>query len=318
MKKSLVIGATGGIGRSTVKALSEDGVFVNVLARSKSKAEKYFKEINNVEIIEGDASSAEDLSKAINGCETLYYCLNVPYDKWEKQVLKLLNVSLNAAADNKVKFVFSGNVYNYGHAQYNPVNEKHSHNAHTKKGKIRIQMEKLIKQFSSEKGLIYTIVRMPDFYGPFVINGFSEKVFQNALLGKSLFWIGDKNVAIEYIFIEDAGKAMAAAGESPKGNNKEFNVPAVEPTTNRFFLDEISKQGAKNSKITIMNSNIVFRLMGLFSPVVKELFEMLYLKREELILDGSLFKETFGFLPATTYEEGIKKTLSWTKNFYNL
>ena len=236
MSKSLVIGATGGIGRSTVKALSEKNIYVNILARSKSKAEKYFHDIKNITIIEGDAGNPSDLKEAIKDCSTLYYCLNIPYDKWEHLAVKLLTFSLNAAVDVKARFVLAGNVYNYGHAQYNPVDEKHPKSAHTKKGKIRNEMENLIKIYSKEKDLNYTIVRMPDFYGPFVINGFSEKVFQNALKGKTLQWIGDKNIPIEYIFIEDGGKAMVTAGESEKGINKEFNIPAVHPTTTKTFL----------------------------------------------------------------------------------
>jgi len=45
---------------------------------------------------------------------------------------------------------------------------------------------------------------------------------------------------------------------------------------------------------------------------------MLYLKREELILDGTKFKNTFGFLPGTTYDEGVKKTFEWVKAFYKV
>jgi nucleoside-diphosphate-sugar epimerase len=63
---------------------------------------------------------------------------------------------------------------------------------------------------------------------------------------------------------------------------------------------------------------LIFTLFGLFNKVIKEVYEMLYLKREELILDGTKFKNTFGFLPSTTYEEGVKKTFEWVKTFYKV
>ena len=316
--KCLVVGATGGIGRSAVKALVENGNHVRVLVRSKQKAEKYFFGLNNIEIFEGDATKSADLTKAIKGCSTLFYCANTLYTEWIEKARPLLKVSLDAAAEANARFVFPGNVYLYGHAQYNPVDEKHPHAAHTVKGKIRVEMEETIKKYSSEKGLQITIVRFPDFYGPFVVNGFSEKAYQNPLAGKSILWIGAKNVPLEYIFIEDAGKCIVAAGLSEQGINQEYNVPATTPITNNDYLGLISKVGGANSKLQILNSNFIFSIMGFFNKLIKEVAEMLYLKRKELILDGTKFKNTFGFLPSTTYEEGVKKTFEWVKSFYKV
>lgn len=316
--KCLVVGATGGIGRSTVKALVENGNHVRAFVRNRHKAEKYFFGMNNVEIFEGDATKPADLSKAIKGYSSLFYCANTLYTEWIEKARPLLKVSLDAALEAKARFVFPGNVYLYGHAQYNPVDEKHPHAAHTVKGKIRVEMEETIKKYSSEKGLQFTIVRFPDFYGPFVVNGFSEKAYQNALAGKSIQWIGAKNVPLEYIFIEDAGKCIVAAGLSEQGINQEFNVPATSPITNNNYLGLISKLGGANSKLQILNSNLIFSMMGFFNKLIKEVVEMLYLKREELILDGTKFKNTFGFLPSTTYEDGVKKTFEWVKSFYKV
>lgn len=316
--KSLVVGATGGIGRSAVKELIETGNEVRAFVRNRHKAKKYFLGLGGVEIFEGDAAKIEDVKKAMIDCSTLFYCGNVLYTEWIEKARPILKVSLDAAAETNARFIFPGNVYIYGHAQYNPVDEKHPHAAHTIKGKIRIEMEETIKNYSKEKGLRYTIVRLPDFYGPFVVNGFSEKVYLNALAGKSLRWIGAGNIPIEYVFIEDAGKCFVVAGLSAKGINEEFNVPAAKTITSTEYLDLISKAGGKNSKIQILNSKLIFSIIGFFNPLVKEVAEMLYLKQEKLLLDGTKFKNTFGFLPSTGYEDGIRKTFEWVKNFYSV
>lgn len=317
-EKCLVVGATGGIGRAAVKAIVEKDSPVRVLVRSKQKADKYFFGMKNVEILEGDASKPVDLKKAIKGCSSLFYCANVPYTDWIEKTRQLLKFSLDAAVEAKARFIFPGNVYIYGHAQYNPVDEKHPRAAHTVKGKIRIEMEEMIKKYSSEKGLEFTIVRFPDFYGPYVVNGFSEKAYLNSIEGKSLQWIGAKDVPLEYIFIEDAGKCLVDAGLSEKGINQEFNVPASNPITNKDYLELISKFGGANSKFQILNSTLIFTMIGFFNKLIKEVAEMLYLKREELILDGTKFKNNFGYLPSTSYEEGVKKTFEWVKAFYKV
>jgi nucleoside-diphosphate-sugar epimerase len=159
---------------------------------------------------------------------------------------------------------------------------------------------------------------MPDFYGPFVINSFYEKFFINALKGKPLQWFGDLDAPIEFIFIDDGGKAMVAAGNSEKSIGESFNVPGYKETTAREFLNEIARQGNAGSKVKAINSEFVVGLAGIISDMAREFKEMMYLKQEKLVLDGTKFKNTFGELPATPYEEGIMKTLNWTKNYFEL
>jgi len=314
----LILGFTGGIGRAVALALSKRDIMIRVLVRDRKKASKYTEGLNNLEIIVGDAARSEDLRKAFNGVQVVHYCINMPYNLWEEKALRLLKHCVDAAIKYKTKIIFPGNVYVYGHAKYNPVDEKHPHGAHTNKGHIRMEMEEMLALAKKDDGLKYTIVRMPDFYGPFVINGFSEQLFINATKGKPMRWVGKIDVDVEMIFIEDGGEAMVMAALSDKSNGEVFNIPGIDITTSRKLLQEIVAQAESKSKFSTMNSDFIFKAIGLFNPVVKELVEMLYLKREKLILNGQKFIDTIGPLPATDYSDGIKKTLIWTKKFYNL
>jgi nucleoside-diphosphate-sugar epimerase len=314
----LILGFTGGIGRAVALALSKRNIPMKALVRDKTKAEKYVVGLNNLTLIEGDASNPADLEKAFKGIDIVYYCINIPYPQWEKHALSLLSKSVEAAIKHKVKFIFPGNVYVYGHARYNPVNEEHPHAAHTIKGQIRMEMEEMLAIARKERGLDYAIIRMPDFYGPFVLNTFSEQVYINALKGKTLQWIGDLDIETELIFIEDGGEAMVIAAVEDKSNGEVFNVPGSETTTARKYLAEIVNQANSNSKISTINGDWIFTLFGLFNPMIKEVQEMLYLKREKLILDGSKFKKTFTKLPATDYATGVNRTLNWAKDYYNI
>lgn len=314
--KHLIIGFTGGIGRATAKALLEKGESLVALVRSLEKAKKYAEGLAEIEFIQGDAANLSDVEKALENCSTIYYCTNVPYPNWQAEARELLSVSITASINQKAKFVFPGNVYVYGKAQQTLVNEGHPHAASTKKGKIRIEMEQMLVRANKEHGLRYCIVRMPDFYGPYVINGFSEKFFQNALRGKKLQWFGGLNVPIELIYIEDGGEAMAIAGLSGQADGMQFNVSGSAETTAKKYLKEISNQGGKHSKISSINFEFLVAIAGLFNPMAKEFKEMMYLKSERLIMTGELFRTTFNTFPSTPYEEGIRKTLEWTKNFF--
>lgn len=314
----LILGFTGGIGRAVALALSKRNLPVRVLVRNIEKAKKYATGLKNLEFIEGNADNPEDLEKAMSGIGIVYYCVNVPYHQWEKDAIRLFSNCLNAAIKHKAKFVFPGNVYVYGHAKYNPVDEKHPHVAHTKKGQIRIEMEDMLAAANKEKGLDYCIVRMPDFYGPYVVNSFSEKLYISALKGKSVDWIGDLDVEIELIYIEDGGEAMVMAALSEKRSGEILNLPGSQIITARKYLSMIVEQAGTKSKIGTLNAEWLFVVLGIFIPVIKEVREMLYLKREKLILDGSKFDKLIGSRPKTDYATGIRNTLNWVRDFYGI
>jgi len=314
----LILGLTGGIGRAVALALSKRDIPIRALVRNKEKAMKYIQGLRNIELFEGDAANEQDVANAMQDVSVVYYCVNVPYPQWEELALKLFHNCLSNAVKNYVKLIFPGNVYVYGHARYNPVDEKHPHAAHTKKGQIRMEMEEMMALARKDKGLDYAIVRMPDFYGPFVINSFSEELYINAIKGKNLRWIGNLDAEVELIYIEDGGEAMVQVAMQEKSSGEVFNIPGSEITTARKYLTEIAKQAGSKSRPSTLNANLIFDILGVFMPMIKEVKEMLYLKREKLILDGSKFKNQFGSIPSTNYATGISQTLEWVKDFYQL
>lgn len=315
-RKHLILGITGGIGHAVAMALHKRGIRAKALVRNPQKAQKYIAELANIELLQGDAANIPDLEKAFEGIDTVYYCINIPYPQWSENAYDLLSVSIQLATKLGVRFVFPGNVYVYGQTQKNPVDEKHPWAAHTKKGQIRIKMEELIRRQHQKHNLSYAIIRMPDFYGPFVINGFSEQLFINALKGKSMRWIGNLEVETEFIFIEDGGEAMVLAALDKEFNNHEYNVPGYQPVKARQFLSNISELARKNSKITTMNTDLLFSVIGLFMPIIREVKEMLYLKRERLLLDGSAFLKKFPNYKPHNYNQGIESTLQWARKYY--
>jgi nucleoside-diphosphate-sugar epimerase len=313
---NVILGATGSLGRAAVNSLIKSNESVKAFVRNKSKAERYFNVASEkIKIVSGDASKEKDIVKASEGADNIYYCINIPYQRWEMEARELLKITISAALKVNARLIFPGNVYVYGLPDYNPVDEKHPWKAHTKKGKIRIEMEKALKIAKEKNGLKYTVIRMPDFYGPYVINGFYEKIFFNSLEGKTIQWYGDMDIPMEFIYIDDAGEAMVCAALSADSGGDEFNLPGYSVTTAREFLQEIAGQAGKGSKIKTINSSFIIGLGGLFSPLAREFKEMLYLKQIKLILNGNKFSDAFGSLPATPYKEGIAKTLEWAKKF---
>lgn len=305
----LVVGATGGLGHWVVEKLLDRKNHVRVMMRNLAKTPK-FSNMEQVEVVQGDASNIDDVKKAVKGVEAVYYCANVPYQEWKLKVIPMLQNIIDGAREDKVKVLFPGNVYVYGHAQSDLVQEDHPFAAHTQKGKIRIRMEQMLNDVWKSEKVPYTIVRFADFYGPFVVNDLYAPIFRNALQGHPMTWYGRLDVPIEFAYIEDAAEALVMAGLENGTSGESYNVPGADVTTPRRWLELVASTAGTKAKIRTV-PKFMIALAGIPKPQVREFCEMLYLKGERLILDGTKFRNKFGRIPTTPYEVGIKKTLDW-------
>jgi uncharacterized protein YbjT (DUF2867 family) len=75
IKRVLVTGATGYIGGRLVLPLLEAGYQVRVMARDASRLDGR-SWLERVEVIEGDVSKPETLSKALEGIDVAYYLIH--------------------------------------------------------------------------------------------------------------------------------------------------------------------------------------------------------------------------------------------------
>ncbi len=305
----LVLGATGGIGHWVVEKLLDRKNYVRIMVRDPTRA-KTFSNMEQVEILQGDAVNIDDVRKAVAGTDPVYHCVNVPYQEWKSKVIPMLQNTITAATESAAKIVFPGNVYVYGHIQSELVREDHPFAAYTRKGKIRIRMEQMLNDAWKSEKVPYTIVRFPDFYGPFVVNDIYAPIFRNALQGRPMAWYGRLNVPIEFAYIEDAAEALVMAGLDNGTSGESYNVPGADVTTPRRWLELVASTAGTKARIRTVPKFMV-ALAGIPNSQVREFYEMLYFKRERLILDGTKFGKTFGKIPTTPYKDGIKKTLDW-------
>jgi hypothetical protein len=74
-KPTLVVGATGRVGRKVVEQLLEQNKTVRALVRSQNKARELFGETTDVELVVADLGKYQDytsvLDKAVEGCESI-------------------------------------------------------------------------------------------------------------------------------------------------------------------------------------------------------------------------------------------------------
>jgi nucleoside-diphosphate-sugar epimerase len=130
----------------------------------------------------GDAMSAADVAAAA-GVSVIVHAVNPPgYRNWGKLVLPMLDNTIAAARANGARIVLPGTVYNFGPDAFPDLRETSPQNPVTAKGRIRVEMERRLREAAStEVGLL--IVRAGDFFGPKAGNNWFSQGLVKAGLG---------------------------------------------------------------------------------------------------------------------------------------
>ncbi|PLR97553.1 SDR family NAD(P)-dependent oxidoreductase [Bacillus sp. T33-2] len=309
MVKTLVLGASGGMGYSIVKELSSRGIAVTAFARTRNKLEKLFAKDPNVTIYAGDVFKMEDLQAAARGVDIIFQSANIPYQEWDQNLPTLMGNIIKTAQDQSAKLAIIDNIYAYGRSAGKKVNETTPKVPHTRKGKIRLQLEKTVKQ----SGVPAVIAHFPDFYGPNAENTILQYTLQNVVKNKKSMFVGDKSIAREFIFTPDGAKAIVNLALNDQAYGQNWNIPGYDVITGKELIKTIRQLTGYEKGVSTVTKNMI-RLLGLFNSGMREVVEMYYLNEEPVVLNGEKYEKQIGPLPRTPYREGLKQTLAHMKN----
>ncbi|PLR86640.1 SDR family NAD(P)-dependent oxidoreductase [Bacillus sp. V33-4] len=309
MKNALVLGASGGMGYSIAKELSNRGIKVTAFARTKKKLEQLFDNDPNVSVFAGDIFNKEDLRNAAKGVDTIFQSANIPYPDWEKKLMGFMSNIVKTAKDHSAKLVIVDNIYAYGRSSGIKVTEQTAKNPHTKKGKIRLEVENMVKQ----SGARALIAHCPDFYGPNAKNTLLHFTFQSAVKNKKSMFIGDQSIQREFIYTPDGAKAIVNLALSKEAFGQNWNIPGYGVITGKEIVKMIREITGYQRSVATVSKNMI-RFLGLFNSTMREVVEMFYLNEEPVVLDGEKYEQYIGSLPRTPYSEGIKATIEYIKS----
>jgi nucleoside-diphosphate-sugar epimerase len=314
MATHCVLGVTGAIGYWCARQLLDRGERVVALTRNPAGARERFPEdLSQLEIVHGDALDASAVRHVADGAATLIHGVNVPLGLWEDPLqgrAALLRVSIDAAIAAGARLVFPANVWVYGHTYVPLLFEGHPFAADTTKGRAAVKLESMLAEARRERGLSYSIIRLPDLYGPFVASALYRSLFQNALAGSTLTWYGSLDAPLELVHVADAASALLQVGLDPDVHGRAFNLPGPEETTARKWLTLLAECAGTRSHPRAIPSPII-AIAGWFNHEAHEMHELLYLKTRRLILEGRRYSDRYGSYPATSYVNGIRDTLDW-------
>ena len=301
-----ILGSGGVIGIELAKALPEYTTKIRLVSRNPQK-------INETdELFKADLTRHQEVMKAVEGSEIVYLTVGLPYNTkiWQQTWPVIMKNVIGACIAHQAKLVFFDNIYMYAPDKLDPITEELPINPKSKKGTIRAGLVHMIWAAVEKEGLNAVIARAADFYGPSIkdVSILTEVVFSPLSKGKKASWMGSPKFKHSFTYTPDAGKATALLGNSPEAYGETWHLPtAPNPFTGEEWVKTIAGEFGVKPRFQVASKPIV-RIMGLFQPVMRELYEMLYQYDRDYVFSSDKFEKKFGMKP-TPYMEGIKEII---------
>jgi len=203
-KTALVLGATGGVGGETARALIAHGWAVRGLTRTPRTSN------DGIEWVVGDALDRDAVLRAARGVSVIVHAVNPPgYRDWETLVMPMLHNSIAAAESVGARLALPGTIYNYDPRAVSVAREDTPQRPNTKKGAWRVEMERAIEQ-ACGRGMRGLILRAGDFFGPRPGNSWlSQGLVTPGRPVKRILYPGARGVGHAWAYLPDVAETFA-------------------------------------------------------------------------------------------------------------
>ncbi|HSW22947.1 MAG TPA: NAD-dependent epimerase/dehydratase family protein, partial [Burkholderiaceae bacterium] len=307
---ALVLGANGRLGAATVEAFAAAGWAVLAQARRPPAALPA-----GATHLANELADTAALARAAAGARVVVYAINPLYTQWPTQALPLLHQGLDVAQRLNATFMLPGNVYNFG-AQMPPLLNEHTpQRPTTRKGRIRVDMERDLKALAAQGRLRSVVIRAGDFFGA-GSGSWMDLVITKSLRQGKLVYPGPLDLVHAWAYLPDLTRAFVAvaarAHELPAFADLPFAGHAL---TGTELLSGIERAAASLGLAPSGGFRrggmpwLVLKLGGLVVPMWREIAEMSYLWQVPHALDGSALARAVGPLPATPLDVAMRDTL---------
>ena len=304
-KRALVLGVTGGAGYEIARALIRRGWQVRAMARTPDPAR-----LPEAEWVAGDALNASDVAAAAMGADVIVHSVNPPgYRDWAKLVMPMLDNTVAAARISGARIFLPGTIYNFGRDALPLLTEDAPQQPHTRKGRIRVQMEQRLET-AAQEGVRSLILRAGDFFGPSAGNSwFSQGMVTPGTPVEKITYPGKRDAGHAWAYLPDYGETSATLldREAELAAFDRFHFRGHYFARGVAFAEAVRAANGGNGKVVSMPWPALI-LLSPFVRIFREIAEMRYLWEETAELDNAKLTSFIGHEPHTD----IMDALSWT------
>jgi nucleoside-diphosphate-sugar epimerase len=312
-RTALIVGATGGIGSETARALASSGWTVRALHRNPAEAARKFAWLGAIEWVQGDALNAAEVVAAAAGVSVIVHAANPPgYRNWKGLALPMLESTIAAARAAGARIVLPGTVYNFGTTEFPLVAESAPQRPDTRKGAIRVAMEARLRE-AARDGVPVLVVRAGDFFGPHAGNSwFSQGLVKPGQPVRAVTYPGKPAVGHAWAYLPDLAETIVSLLER-QADLQPFEVFHF---GGHWFdrgitMAEETRRAAGVPEAPIRRFPwFAIYVLAPFVETLREMIEMRYLWTSPLQLDNRKLVAFLGREPHTPIDAALRETLN--------
>jgi len=303
--KVLVTGGAGFIGSTLVRKLLQKNYEVTVLDNMSSGLRDNLPKNDRLKLVTGDVRDFELVSTVTKGYDYVMHLAaqafiplsyELPLQVAEANAVGSINV-FKACLNHAVKrLVHISSSEVYGSAKYTPMDEQHPLCPQSTYAVAKAAADMWAQTFHWEHKLPVVILRPFNTFGPYESLPYFIPEMIRQCVKEAQIHVGNLETSRDFTFVEDTAEAMILALETEAIEGEIINIGTRQTKKMREILQLIKKETNTEKDIVTDPSRQRPKDVAL------------------LITDNSKAKKVLGWKPATSFEEGIKKTIDWYMN----
>lgn len=270
-KTVFILGASGKIGRHSAKAFADAGWQVKKFDRKR-----------------------DNMSEVAMGVDVIINGLSPPgYKNWAQEVPKITRQVIAAAKASGATVIVPGNVYVFG--EHSGIwDENTPHLARTRKGKIRIEMEKAYRAAAEEHGVQTILLRAGDFIDDHRSDTLMGVGILSSIDKGVIKALGKPNARHAYCYLPDWAKASVQLAEKRDTLARYEDIPFPGST---FTLKELASTLSELLERPIKIKMFPWAFIYLLSPFWRTGYEMIEMRYLSDIDHALSPKKFYSILP---------------------
>ena len=309
----MVTGADGFIGSHLTEELVRSG--------EKVKAFCYYNSFNScgwidtlppeirdeIEIFMGDIRDPNGVRTAMAGQERVYHLaalIAIPFsyhspDSYVDTNIKgTLNV-LQAARDlGTRRLMITSTSEVYGTARYVPIDEHHPYQGQSPYSATKIGADRLAESFYRSFDLPVSIVRPFNTYGPRQsARAVIPTIITQLLAGRTEIKLGNLDTTRDFNYVKDTAAGFMAIADCDAAVGQEINIATGREITIGELAAELIRQINPAASVVCESERL--------RPAKSEV--------ERLLGDATKLRQTIGWAPRYTFEQGLAATIAWLR-----
>ncbi len=301
--KVLVTGGAGFIGSALVRALLSEGYEVTVLDNLSTGLQGNLPTDSRLKLVTGDVRDYETVSRTIRKHQNIIhlaaqafipFCYQQPLEVAQVNAMGSINV-FKACSNHSIKrLVHISSSEVYGTAQTLPMNEKHPMQPYSTYSVAKAAADLWAQTFFWEHNLPVVILRPFNTFGPRETLPYFIPEMIRQCLKEPTIHVGNLKTSRDFTYVDDTTHAMIQALETENIEGAIINIGTGQTHEMKAILALIERETGTEDKATHLDKT---RLRP------RDV--------QTLVTDNTKARKILGWTPATTFAEGIRKTIQW-------